>query len=528
MNKMPPQQLGRWAAIALIGLSVLSCKKDEPKPDPEPEPTDRTEGQYIKDEIYKYYKLYSLWADESIPDYLKNPAQFTDQWNSANAVLTQLRKLTPKHNAEGYNDGVFDRFSTMTGENNYDINSRAGLKMYNTEGYGISVQWFSVDDGATAQPYISFVEGGSPGAVAGFMRSDIITSVNDDKEDYSVGVTCEGHLCDVIPADEAKFSRLQSSIRFALTGLSLTLEVKRPENKLFKASMSYDYSYVINPIYKDTVFTRSGKHIGYFAYSSFEEIEDNGEDDNKDKTDALFAKFESKQISSLIVDLRYNGGGDVESGIYLANKIGGAKTAGKLMLTYEMNKYMSSDAASSLRKALRIYDTYFTATSGLRLDKVYFLVSEETASAAEMLINILVPHMDVKIIASGNRTFGKPVGFFEHEIKYNGTTKVSYWPASFLLKNSRGNLGEKYNKGTERNLRDYWDGLVPDIGDLGDDVSVAVGDPGDPMLAAALADAAPTAGTRAALRQASSRSIHMLEQGKISTLPERGMFKRMK
>src|SRR5690606_38689330 len=110
MNKMPLQQLGRWAAIALIGLSVLSCKKDEPKPDPEPEPTDRTEGQLIKDDIYKYYKLYSLWADESIPDYLDNPAEFTDKYTSASSVLDALKKLTPVHVASGY-AGVFDRFS---------------------------------------------------------------------------------------------------------------------------------------------------------------------------------------------------------------------------------------------------------------------------------------------------------------------------------------------------------------------------------------------------------------------------------
>ncbi|ULT28302.1 hypothetical protein KUH03_17950 [Sphingobacterium sp. E70] len=71
MNIVPLKQVGRWAAIALIGLTVLSCKKDNPKPEPEPEPTDRTEGQLIKDDIYKYYKLYSVWADGSIPDYLK-------------------------------------------------------------------------------------------------------------------------------------------------------------------------------------------------------------------------------------------------------------------------------------------------------------------------------------------------------------------------------------------------------------------------------------------------------------------------
>jgi len=72
MNLEPLKQTGRLATIALTGLFVFSCKKDTPKPEPEPEPVERTEAQLIKDDIYKYYKLYSLW-DKSIPDYTSNP-----------------------------------------------------------------------------------------------------------------------------------------------------------------------------------------------------------------------------------------------------------------------------------------------------------------------------------------------------------------------------------------------------------------------------------------------------------------------
>ena len=518
MNIVPLQQVGRWAAIALIGLTVLSCKKDHPEPEPEPEPTDRTEGQLIKDDIYKYYKLYSVWADGSIPDHLNNPAQYTDQYGSASSVLDALKRLTPVHVAAGY-AGVFDRFSFMEGINGYNIAGEASTKMDNNEGYGISVQWFSVDKGLTAQPYISFVEGGSPAQVAGFKRADIITSVNNDTENYSVEVSCpdEGGTCEV--KDPAAYSRLRGKINSALDGTSLTLQVKRADNKVFEKPMNYGNSYVINPIYKDTIYTYSGNNIGYLALSSFEEIENNNQ--NQKNINAAFAAYETKQIKSLIVDLRYNGGGYVDAAIYVADKIGGAKTKGKLMLTYEMNKYMQSDAAKTLRDQLHMYDTYFEGLSTLNLNKVYFLVSEETASAAEMLINVLTPHLPVQIIATESRTYGKPVGFFEQKVQ----NKVSYWPASFILKNSRGNLGEKYNKGTDRDLRDYWDGLVPDQSGIGDDVSAGVGDPKESMLATALADAAPTSGTRAALRSISSRTIQPVEQGKMHTRPERGMIK---
>jgi len=518
MNTMRVKQVGRLATILLSGLLILSCKKDNPEPEPEPEPTDRTEGQLIKDDIYKYYKLYSVWADESIPDYLKDPAQYTDQYGSASNVLEALKRLTPVHVAAGYS-GVFDRFSFMEGINGYNIAEKASTKMDNNEGYGISVQWFSVDKGHTAQPYISFVEGGSPAQVAGFKRADIITSVNNDKENYSIEVSCPeaGGNCEV--KDPAAYSRLRNKINNALDAANLTLQVKRADNKLFEKPMSYNNSYVINPVYKDTIYLNSGNNIGYLALSSFEEIEKNNQ--NQRNIDAAFTEYEAKQIKSLIVDLRYNGGGYVDAAIYIADKIGGAKTKGKLMLTYEMNKYMQSDAAKSLRDQLNMYDTYFDGRSALNLNKVYFLVSEETASAAEMLINVLTPHLPVEIIATESRTYGKPVGFFEQKVR----DKVSYWPASFILKNARGNLGEKYNKGTESGLRDYWDGLVPDISGVGDDVSADVGDPTEKMLATALADAAPSTKTRAALRSISSRTIQTVDQGKMHTRPERGMIK---
>lgn len=517
MNTMRVKQVGRLATILLSGLFILSCKKDNPEPEPEPEPTDRTEGQLIKDDIYKYYKLYSVWADGSIPDYLKDPAQYTDQYGSASNVLEALKRLTPVHVAAGYS-GVFDRFSFMEGINGYNIAGQASTKMDNNEGYGISVQWFSIDS-KTARPFISFVEGGSPAQVAGFKRADIITSVNNDKENYSIEVTCPdpGGSCQV--KDPAAYSRLRNNINSALDAASLTLQVKRADNKLFEKPMSYNNSYVINPIYKDTIYLNSNNNIGYLALSSFEEIESNNQ--NQRNIDAAFTEYEAKQIKSLIVDLRYNGGGYVDAAIYIADKIGGAKTKGKLMLTYEMNKYMQSDAAKSLRDQLNMYDTYFDGRSALNLNKVYFLVSEETASAAEMLINVLTPHLPVEIIATELRTYGKPVGFFEQKVR----DKVSYWPASFILKNARGNLGEKYNKGTDRDLRDYWDGLVPDISDIGDDVSTDFGDPKEKMLATALADAAPSTKTRAALRSISSRTIQTVDQGKMHTRPERGMIK---
>ncbi len=497
MNVAPLKQTGRLAILALTGLLVFSCKKDSPEPEPEPEPVERTEAQLIKDDIYKYYKLYSLW-DKSIPDYTSDPSQFTDKYGSADLVLDALKNMTPAH--AGYSSGVLDRFSYMVGLEGYNTGATASgrLKMDTNDGYGIYFG-FGTDDEKAAYPIINFVEVGSPAKEKGLKRSDFIIEVNDDT-DYSFPVTCDNNGCDY---KETDMLRIENKLKGALEGGTIKLKLQHQDGTTIIEKLTYVKGYTINPIYKDTVYESAGNNVGYLALSSFEEIENNNV--NQQNIDAVFTKFQDKQIKSLIVDLRYNGGGYVDASAYIADKIGGAITKGKLMLTYEVNDYIK--ATPSLNKMFQ--DTKFEGKSNLNLTKVYFLVSKGTASAAEMLINVLKPYLQVQIIASGTRTYGKPVGFFEQVVR----DKVSFWPVSFLLKNSA-------------NFSDYWDGLVPDKKDITDYVFVDVGDKKETMLATALNDAAPGITTKASINAVSRKGYRTLDQGEVNIRPDRGMFKR--
>ncbi len=81
-------------------------------------------------------------------------------------------------------------------------------------------------------------------------------------------------------------------------------------------------------------------------------------------------------------------------------------------------------------------------------------MSEETASASELLINILSPVMDVYVIgtyreengaAVAKNTYGKPVGFFPIEIV---SASNELYVTSFQMYNKNG-------------YGDYFDGLKP-------------------------------------------------------------------
>lgn len=497
MKLFSTQILGKGLFFSLVALFFMSCKKNNPQP--EPEPLVRTSDQMIRDSIYYYYKLYSLWGDQYIPQY-DDAFKFTDQYNSADAVLVGLKSLTPAYPNYASYGGFLDRFSFIDGLNGYNTGTQSRLKMDRNEGYGLYISMSPIDS-KLARPVIYFVEGGSPAEKAGLKRSDMITSINGDPN-FAVAITCDAFGCK--PQDPKDLDDVISRVANALEGGGLQLELLRQDQTTYRQNLSYA-SYTIDPLYRDSVYQYASKNVGYLALSSFEEIENNNR--NQQKIDAVFQGFENKHIEDLIVDLRYNTGGYVDAAVYIANKIGGSTTSGKLMVTYLCNSYMEKTykGANGMFK-----DTYFTKTSNLNLRKVYFLVSETTASAAEMLINVLKPYLSIQIIATGTHTYGKPVGFFEQTIE----NKVSFWPASFQLKNAAG-------------FTDYWDGLQADKSDINDYIFVESGDIQETMLETALGDAVPDSKKKAHAGRSTNQTAPrmLLGQQQINTLPERGLLK---
>jgi len=101
--------------------------------------------------------------------------------------------------------------------------------------------------------------------------------------------------------------------------------------------------------------------------------------------------------------------------------------------------------------------TYFAKLGSLNLDRVFFIVSNSTASASELLINNLKPYMNVNLVGPEN-TYGKPVGFFP--------IPVGEWyifPVSFRSTNKNGQ-GNYFN-GMDLNSQ-IIDGLDKDWGDI--------------------------------------------------------------
>lgn len=165
-----------------------------------------------------------------------------------------------------------------------------------------------------------------------------------------------------------------------------------------------------NPVAVVKTLNKGGKKIGYLLYNQFSKTFDG-------ELNAAFAKFKADNIDELIVDFRYNGGGFVSSAIYLGSMITGqfnnqifSKQRYNSKITAEFD---TSEFNNNFTNKINNTDEEGKVIlnediNSLNLERVNFIVSDNTASASELVINALNAYIDVNII--GTTTVGKQVG----------------------------------------------------------------------------------------------------------------------
>jgi carboxyl-terminal processing protease len=199
----------------------------------------------------------------------------------------------------------------------------------------------------------------------------------------------------------------------------------------------------------DVIFEQEGRKIGYLLFWSFNSQQEK-------ELSNIFSKFEKEGIEDLILDLRYNGGGQISIAQHLASRITGKATQGKLFMRCIHNdRYRDRD---------RNY-FFVEADRGLNLKRLIVLTGENTASASELIINNLRPY--IPVITIGETTAGKPVG--QEGITYGN--KMLYL-VTFHSYNA-------LNEG------DYFHGIPSDYR-VTDDLTKPLGSPEEGMTKAAL------------------------------------------
>ncbi len=367
-------------------------------------------SQTIKDSVLLLTKDIYLWNNQL-------PAGFTVQnYTDPASIMTAIQ---PYSIEPGFSGGV-DKWSFAMKKTEWDQMSGGRSSLSSTSGTGDF--GFTVFFRAEGDLRVRLVEPNSPAGQAGIRRSWRITSINGNSN---------------ITTANSDFI-----IRAVYNSTTAAVTFQKPEGGITSLNLNAS-NYTQKPVYMDTVYNVAGKTIGYLVFNSFL--------GNTNTINAefqrVFNRFASAQVTDIVVDLRYNGGGYVSLAEQLSNYLVRATANGSLMMTQVYNSQNSSNnQVTNFRKA-----------GSINLDDIYFIVGRGTASASELVINNLKPYMDVKLIGAAS-THGKPVGFFP--------IPVSDWyifPVSFrtLNKNGEGN----YFNGIPVNAQ-VADGLDKDWGDV--------------------------------------------------------------
>ena len=161
-------------------------------------------------------------------------------------------------------------------------------------------------------------------------------------------------------------------------------------------------------------------NIGYLRYDSFTST-------SVAEFEVAFTEFKRSNISDLIIDLRYNGGGSVDVASTLLDNLSN-QYAGQRQVYLDWNvNYQSQNS--------NYYFSDDVESNDLNMQRVIFLVTENSASASELVISALKPYLgdDHMYVTIGTKTHGKPVGM-------NGRTYGSnyYFLINFEVKNNAG------------------------------------------------------------------------------------------
>ncbi len=299
------------------------------------------------------------------------------------------------------------------------------------EGFGFSFRFDAADDMRITRVFAdSPAAFASPGPLA---RGQRILALNDRTIAEILASGGSAELAAILDSALVKFTILDTD------AVEFDTEIERG-------------IVTIDPVPQWRLVPRAdGTSAGYLQFETFISTADA-------QLDAVFEQFRLASVSDVVLDLRYNGGGIVPTAEFFADLLGGFVASDEIFTETRFNADRSAE--NRLRR-------FAALLNSINLSRLVVIASGSTASASEMIINGLGPHVDVAVV--GQDTFGKPVGQSGWQFCDNILRLTT-----FQLFNADG-------------FGDYFDGLPVTAGcEAVDDLSVAVGDDADPRLVAAL------------------------------------------
>lgn len=397
--------------VIFLYLLSISCDKNDNNdplpPEIDPPMVVDPHTQRVNNFIHQGMTSVYLW-NEQLPQI---------DWQYENNSQEYFEKLLVKE----------DKYSRITDNINELLDGLSGIEK--TFGYSLTFFWEDNDKQQYINAVVEYVYPNSPASRAGIIRGDLILAIDGQRiTPKNMNGLIEN------PTVKIELSKFKDGQYTTPQTISLTSAVISQ-----------------NPVHTSKILNVGDKKTGYLFYTSYIQ-------NFNYSLDSLFTAFKTAGVSELILDLRYNLGGDNHAIINLCSHIAPATTvqSKELIITNEYNKIQEK----IFKEEGIDRNYYFTDTllnSNLDLKRVFILTSRQTYSASEVTIVGLQPYMEV--ICIGETTGGKYTGMslVQPLIKVNGIIMldpaISNWALFPIVSqnknknghNSKGGIVPAYN-----------------------------------------------------------------------------------
>jgi len=388
-----------------------SCKKDEVTLVLTPE-------QKWGSEVYTAMQNIYLWSDAL-------PAKFdASKYKTADNALEYLSglKINPTTGLAIDRYSFLDKIGNLTGE----ITQGTASGDY---GFMVGAAYNSSNQ---VSFFVNYVYKNSPAGLAGVVRSLEIVSINGSSAVHP-DVDSQGYLV----STSAGYTNMVNAL---FSSTSASFGFKKTDGTSFTTSLNVA-TYSINSVLCDSVYTVGTKKVGYVVFNQFLGAS------SQTELASTIDKFQADGVKYLIVDLRYNGGGSVETCEQFSSMLAPVSADAKTMYTVKMN------AALTKYYAGENFTTNFTKTNTFEPTELYFIVGSGTASASELLVNNLRPYYPNKLFLIGGTTYGKPCGFW--------TTPIGYTADQTTAKEGYDLYAVSFESVNANNEGGYYAGMTP-------------------------------------------------------------------
>jgi len=460
----------KLSATSLLFLSLLflmSCSDDDEDVVNEPVPI-VTINNEINDFVWKGMNAVYLYKDEI-------PNLDDDRFSTNQDYATYLNGFSSPESLFAsliFEPTITDRFSALIPDYVAFEQSQQGITLNNGLEFNL------------------YYEPGSNTEVFGVIRLVLNNSVADN-----LGLE-RGQIFDAVDdvqLTESNLNQLLGQDSYTLNFASYDDNGTENPNDDIIISSSEEISltkevYTENPIHIADVIPFQGENIGYLVYNGFNSS-------FNEELNNVFADFAANNINHLVLDLRYNPGGSVDTARLLGSMITG-QFNGEIY-----SKLVYNSSLQEFNTNFEFVDSFNGNTiNSLNLNKLYVLTTSRSASASELVINSLDEYIDV--VQIGDKTTGKTQAsitiYDSPDLSDENRDPDHTYAMQPLVANSI-NVNDQAVPST---------GITPDI-ELFESAPNfnTLGNPDEPLLAAALADIQAINSRSSIINQSKSKEI---------------------